>query len=144
MFKQIIKKLSGSNVNEKQQLDPCINNNCTELEVNHWIIDDFILKKIIPITGINPFPLCELSLLVTTIAVLKPTQIFEWGTNIGKSARIFHESCLEFNLQTVIHSIDLPDDVDHNEHPHNQRGLLVRDKKNVKLHHFMNHMKENI
>ena len=134
MFRKNIKKSSAFKMNKTNMVDPCLNNNCSEFEVNHWIIDDFILEKLIPIVGVRPFPLCELSLLVSSVAGLKPTQIFEWGTNIGKSARIFYETCEQFKICSDIHSIDLPDDVSHNEHPQKQRGKLVWDIKTVNLH----------
>jgi hypothetical protein len=62
-----------------------------------------------------------------------PTHIFEWGTHIGTSARVFYETSEFYGLGIDVHSIDLPDDVDHVEHPGHQRGLLVRDTP-VQLH----------
>ena len=35
--------------------------------------------------------------------------VFEWGTNIGVSARIFVDFALQMNLDVVIHSTDLPE-----------------------------------
>ena len=84
-----------------------------ELEVDNWIISDFILNKLIPIVGIRPFPLNELMILVSSVIVTKPTHIYEWGTNIGKPARIFYEICKYFNIFSEIHSIDLPDYIQH-------------------------------
>ena len=107
---------------------------CDEFEVNNWDISSFILRKIIPVAGVHPFPLSELSLMVAAVAWSNPTHIFEWGTHIGKSARIFYETCKFLKIDTQIHSIDLPDDIDHDEHPHKTRGKLVRGKKNVFLH----------
>lgn len=103
-------------------------------EVNNWEISNFIIKKIIPVIGIHPFPLNELLLMTSSVAWVKPTHIFEWGTHIGKSARIFHETCKFLKIDTEIHSIDLPDDIEHEEHPHNARGKMVKGKKNVFLH----------
>jgi hypothetical protein len=34
----------------------------------------------------------------------------------------------------VVHSIDLPDDIEHGEHPGERRGILVRDIDKIKLH----------
>jgi cephalosporin hydroxylase len=73
-------------------------------------------------------------LMVAAVCRLKPTHIFEWGTNIGKSARIFYETCNALGIDTEIHSIDLPDDVEHVEHPGAKRGILVKNIKAVKLH----------
>ncbi|MBK9283696.1 MAG: class I SAM-dependent methyltransferase [Sphingobacteriaceae bacterium] len=105
-----------------------------EFEVNNWAISKFIVKKLYPISDIHPFPLNELMLMTATVCYFKPQFIFEWGTNIGKSARIFHEACKAFKIETEIHSIDLPDDVYHNEHPQSRRGVMVKGIKNVFLH----------
>ena len=53
---------------------------------------------------------------------------------IAGPARIFHEAAKRFSLPLQIHSIDLPEGVEHVEHPHSQRGLLVRGIPNVHLH----------
>lgn len=114
--------------------DPVVNLNCTEFEVNNWIISDFIVNHLVPIVGVHPFPLNELHLMVAAVCRLQPSHIFEWGTNIGKSARIFYEAVKSFKIATEIHSIDLPDDMEHVEHPKDQRGALVKDIKEVKLY----------
>jgi len=106
--------------------DPAVNVNCSEFEVNNWIISEFIFQKLVPIVGITPYPINELALMVSAICRLKPTHIFEWGTNIGKSARIFYETAKHFGLSTEIHSIDLPDEIDHHEHPREKRGMFVK------------------
>jgi len=111
-----------------------VNPDCQEFEIDNWIISEFILNKIIPIVGIKPYPINELLLMVATVCRLKPSYIFEWGTHIGKSARIFYETCTYFNIKTIIHSIDLPDNVEHIEHPKNQRGKLVKGFNRVILH----------
>jgi cephalosporin hydroxylase len=108
--------------------------NCSAFEVDNWILSEFIINKLIKICGIHPYPLSELMLMTASVARIKPTHIFEWGTNIGKSARIFYEVSNYFNINTEIHSIDLPDHVEHIEHPKNKRGYLVKGKKNVFLH----------
>jgi cephalosporin hydroxylase len=73
-------------------------------------------------------------LMVSTVCRFKPSMIFEWGTHIGKSARIFYETTEAFGIMSAIHSIDLPDHVSHNEHPHERRGILVRNISAVTLH----------
>jgi cephalosporin hydroxylase len=107
---------------------------CSEFEVNNWAISKFVIHKLVPIVDVLPFPLNEQMLMVAAVCRLKPTHIFEWGTNIGKSARIFHETCKALGIDTEIHSIDLPDDVEHVEHPGAKRGHLVKNIKSVKLH----------
>lgn len=111
-----------------------MNEDCSEFEVNNWQISDFIINKIVRIVGTQPYPLNELSLMVATICRLKPAYIFEWGTHVGKSARIFYETCKYLDLNTTIHSIDLPDNVYHSEHPKDQRGKLVKGLDQVILH----------
>ena len=119
---------------KKEYVFPVQNANCTEPEVNNWVISQFVIDKIIPVAGVHPFPLSELMLLTSATCLNNPSFIFEWGTNIGKSARVFYEIKEAFNIDCEIHSVDLPDDVEHNEHPKEKRGNLVKGLKNVHLH----------
>ena len=114
--------------------DPSLNSNSTEFEVNNWIISRFVIDKLVPVVDIEPFPVNEQVLMVAAVCRIKPTHIFEWGTHIGKSSRIFYETCRTFGLDAEIHSIDLPDNMEHIEHPKENRGLLVRGIKEVNLH----------
>lgn len=115
-------------------LSPILHEDCSELEVNKWILSDFIVNKLLPIVSFTPFPLDELQLMTTAVCKFKPALIFEWGTNIGKSARIFYEITKQFNIASEIHSVDLPDEVSHNEHPGSRRGELVKGLHQVILH----------
>ncbi len=123
------KKIVGIERNE-----PAKNIQCTEFEVDNWMISDFIIKKLIPVVGTHPYPIMELSLMVAAVCRLKPQQIFEWGTNIGKSARIFYETSKHFGIQLEIHSIDLPDNLEHEEHPKTNRGRMVKGYPDVSLY----------
>jgi hypothetical protein len=114
--------------------DPARNTTCTEFEVDNWSISRFVVKRLVQKVGWHPFPLTELALMTATLTYFKPTHIFEWGTHVGKSARIFYEAAKYFRIKTEIHSIDLPDEADHVEHPRSQRGKLVRGLKEVTLH----------
>jgi cephalosporin hydroxylase len=118
----------------KQSHQACLKHGGLEFEVEGYTISDFILKKLIPIVGFHPYPLNELCLMVSSLCRLQPTHIFEWGTHVGKSARIFHESKKCFGINTEIHSIDLPDDVEHEEHPHKHRAHYVKHIEDVKLY----------
>lgn len=111
-----------------------VNASCREFEVNKWVLSEFILRVLVPVVGIHPFPLDELLLMTGAVCRCCPRNIFEWGTNIGTSARIFYETARHFRLETEIHSIDLPDDADHVEHPRKRRGIMVRGRKNVHLY----------
>lgn len=114
--------------------EPAINVDCTEFEVDNWMISDFIVSKLVPIVGTRPYPIAELNLMVAAVCRLKPQQIFEWGTNTGKSARIFYETGKRFGLPLEVHSIDLPDKHDHEEHPGWRRGYMVMGKSGVSLY----------
>jgi cephalosporin hydroxylase len=129
----MIGKLFGQKQPEKLEL-PVPMHGGRVFEVNKWAISEFILNQLVPVVGIHPFPFDEQMLMTGAVCRLQPQLIFEWGTNIGKSARIFYEISEAFQIGCEIHSIDLPDEVFHNEHPKNDRGILVRHIPKVKLH----------
>ena len=133
IYRKII-DISNFFIKPHVQLNPIVNDHCNEFEVNNWLISKFILNKIIPIIGIKPYPINELLLMVATVCRLKPSYIFEWGTHIGKSVRIFYETTKYFKITSKIHSIDLPDKVLHTEHPGINRGKLVKNIKRVNLY----------
>lgn len=110
------------------------NRRCAEFEVDAWALSQFVLEKLVPVVGVHPFPLHELMLMAGAACRCRPTLIFEWGTHIGKSARVFYETISHYGIQCQIHSVDLPDDVSHVEHPSDQRGRMVRGLQNVHLH----------
>jgi cephalosporin hydroxylase len=112
---------------------PIVNPSASEFEVDNWLVTDFIVERLLPIVGTRPFPLEELALMVSAVCRFQPTHIFEWGTHVGKSARVFYETSEFYGLDVEIHSIDLPDAVDHVEHPGATRGEYVRDTP-VRLH----------
>ena len=132
--------MAGSVVNRLRTLlghppgEVLVNASCSEFEVNKWALSEFIMRELVPVVGIHPFPLDELLLMTGAVCRCRPRHIFEWGTNIGASARIFFETARRFCLETEIHSIDLPDDADHVEHPRKRRGILVRGRKSVRLY----------
>ncbi len=110
------------------------NTHCERFEVDNWVVSEFIIKKLAAVAGTHPFPVNELQLMVSAVCRFKPQQVFEWGTNIGKSARIFYETGKWFDIPLVVHSIDLPDDHEHQEHPGSKRGKMVRGYSNVMLY----------
>lgn len=114
--------------------NPVRNTRCSEFEVDNWIISKFVLKELVPVVGIHPYPLNELMFMTGVVCRIKPTHIFEWGTHVGKSARVFYEITKHFDITSDIHSIDLPDAVKHIEHPGQSRGALVRNIPEVTLH----------
>jgi len=110
------------------------NLHCERFEVDNWLISEFLVKKLAPVAGTHPFPITELHLMTSAVCRFKPEQIFEWGTNIGKSARVFYEIGKWFNIPLEVHSVDLPDDHEHQEHPGSKRGKMVRGLGNVHLY----------
>ncbi|MBC7864821.1 MAG: hypothetical protein IAF38_17740 [Bacteroidia bacterium] len=114
--------------------DPVKNLSSAELEINKWSISEFVIHKLVPVVSCHPFPLDELMLMTTAVCRFKPELIFEWGTNVGKSARVFYEIISTYKINCTIHSVDLPDDVFHHEHPQNYRGKFVKGKKDVFLY----------
>ncbi|MFH1985891.1 MAG: hypothetical protein ABIL58_28995 [Pseudomonadota bacterium] len=114
--------------------EPLVNAHCPEFEVNKWALSEFVVRRLLPVVGIHPFPLDELLLMSAAVCRLRPRHIFEWGTNVGKSARIFYETLKWFGLCATVHSIDLPEHVSHAEHPGQQRGRLVLGLESVRLY----------
>ena len=106
----------------------------SEFEVDLWILSRFLLEKIVPVVGTHPYPLNELLLMTAAACRLKPKVVFDWGTHIGASARIFYECRQAFKLDYEIHSIDLPPDASHVEHPGEEHGRLVKGLAGVHLH----------
>lgn len=127
-----MKNFTNRFLNEEQS--PTVNLNCQYFEVNNWLISEFILKKIIPVVNIHPYPLNELMLMAAAVCRIRPTHIFEWGTHYGKSARIFYETTKYFKITSEIHSIDLPYKSLHAEYPGINRGKLVKNIKQVNLY----------
>lgn len=102
--------------------------------MDNWVISEFVLKELVLVVGIHPYPLNELMFMTGVVCRIKPSHIFEWGTHVGKSARIFYEITKHFHITSEIHSTDLPDNVQHGEHPKHNRGLLVKNIGDVILH----------
>ena len=126
--------LQRPNAGDPSSQDPTRNHACTEFEIDTWAVSQFVLQRLVPIVGIHPFPLHEMMLMVAAVCRTRPPQIFEWGTHIGKSARIFYECAVHYHIESTIHSTDLPGEIDHVEHPHGERGKLVRGLSHVNLH----------
>lgn len=114
--------------------DPVRNPSASEFEVDLWILSRFLLEKLVPVVGVHPYPLNELLLMAAAACRLKPSVVFDWGTHIGASARIFYECGNTFGLGYEIHSIDLPAGASHVEHPGEEHGRLVRGLAGVHLH----------
>jgi len=114
--------------------DPVRNPGGDVLEVDIWVLSEFILDHVVPVLGVRPYPLNEQLLAVAAACRIKPSVVFDWGTHIGASARLFHECAKAFNLAYEVHSIDLPPDASHVEHPREEHARLVRGLAGVHLH----------
>jgi cephalosporin hydroxylase len=114
--------------------DPVRNVTASEFEVDLRILSRFMLNRIVPVVGTRTYPLNELMLMCAAACRLKPSVVYDWGTHIGASARIFYECERAFKLGYEIHSIDLPPDASHVEHPGRKHGRLVRGLDKVHLH----------
>jgi len=110
------------------------NTEFSQFEVNNWILSNHVVNHLIPIVGIHPFPVNELLLMSGTLCRQKPTHLFEWGTHVGKSARIFYETKKKFDLKFDIHTTDLPSSEAHPEHPGSRRGALIKGIEDIHQH----------
>lgn len=75
---------------------------------------DRILRRIESFVG---YGLDEKKFMIETVLKLRPEQIWEWGTNVGASARIFFFICYLGHLECDITTIELPNPKDHVDHP---------------------------
>jgi cephalosporin hydroxylase len=114
--------------------DPSRNPACERFEVDAWLTSDFVLERLVPRVGVRPFPLHELLLMTAAVVRLRPPLVLEWGTHVGKSAWIFRETIASFGISSHVHSVDLPADASHVEHPGRRRGEMVRGLSGVTLH----------
>ncbi len=114
--------------------DPVRNPSASEFEVDLQVLSRFLLERVVPAVGTRTYPLNELMLMCAAACRLKPSVVYDWGTHIGASARIFHECEKAFKLGYEVHSIDLPPNAAHDEHPGWKHARLVRGLKKVHLH----------
>ena len=128
LVKQLLRKL------RPQTAEVAPNPSATEFEINNWVLSEFVVNCLVPVVGVHPYPLNELMLMAGAVCRFRPTHVFEWGTNIGVSARVFHETAICFGIPLEVHSVDLPPEAEHVEQPGSSRGRLVKNKPGVFLH----------
>jgi cephalosporin hydroxylase len=104
---------------------------CCEADAGE--LDRFVFEKILPQTGLL-YPAAEISLMALVVDRVRPTHIFEWGTNIGGSARIFHTITEVLEIDAEIHTWDLPENVPHGQHPGKDHGKLARGLPRIHFH----------
>jgi len=102
-------------------------------EADTAALDRLVLEKVIPQTGLL-YPFAEISLMALVVDRARPTHIFEWGTNIGGSAKIFHAITEAFGWNTEIHTWDLPEGISHGQHPGKEHGKLAQGLTRVHFH----------
>ena len=129
----LFRKLSAKTI-AGRYANPVRNAGAAVFEVDLWTLSQFLIDRIVPLLGVHPYPLNEQLLMVAAACRIRPGVVFDWGTHIGASARLFHECSKAFDLVYDIHSIDLPADASHVEHPGEQHGRLVRGLAGVHLH----------
>ena len=131
---KLLKKIRRRRPREPSRENPTKNEACSDFEIDAWQLSEFVVAKLVPVVGLQPFPLNELLLLSAAVCRFRPSHIFDWGTHVGKSARAFYEITRHYRIPSEIHSVDLPDDVEHVEHPSRHRGRMVRGLDRVHLH----------
>ena len=104
---------------------------CCEADAGQ--LDNFVLEKILPKTAL-PYPFAEISLMALVVDRVKPTHIFEWGTSIGSSAKIFHHITESLGMDIPIHTWDLPEDISHGQHPGEDHAKLAKGLARVHFH----------
>lgn len=60
----------------------------------------------------------EVLFLANVLVRHRPQAVFDWGTNVGASARIFYEAAQLLGYPCVVHTIELPDDEAHRDRDH--------------------------
>ena len=136
---QLVRSIARKLISKTQELagvwrDPVRNPESSEFEVDLWTLSRFLLQRVVPVVGTGTYPLNELLLMCAAACRLKPSVVYDWGTHIGASARVFYECEKAFKLGYEVHSIDLPPDGSHAEHPGWKHARLVRRLAGVHLH----------
>jgi len=94
----------------------------------------FVVEVLYPLIKSQPYPINE-QILMTCVAKTRDIDyIFEYGTHFGVSARIWYEIKKYFNLKYNIHTIDLPYNEEHIEHPKNNVGVFIRNISEIQQH----------
>jgi|GEM_PF-1724067 len=99
--------------------------NLRYIECDKSSLSVFCMRRLVPIVRTSPFPLDELLLMAASVVFYRPKLIIDWGTHIGASARVFYETCRWYGVNAEIHTIDLPEDVYHPQHPREMYALLL-------------------
>ena len=69
------------------------------------------VEHIIDEIGLVGYSPAELNMILDTMQDQQTSFLCEWGTNVGQSARIFHEARVWLGLRCVIHSVEIMPDL---------------------------------
>lgn len=71
----------------------------------------------------------EVQFFESILTRLRPTHVFEWGTNVGASARLFYEASLELGYPCEVHTTEIPDELSmlDRDHPGHRYGTWIKD-----------------
>lgn len=85
------------------------------------------LLKRVRAFGLPAYGNQEVEFFENVLGRLRPTHVFEWGTNVGASARLFHEASLELNYKCEVHTVEIPDDLAllDRDHPGQRYGQWI-------------------
>ena len=86
MWLRKIKALLRLKLADTKLSHPVVNENYRKFEVTTRILSVFVVNDLLPIVGFSPFSLNVLMLMSAALCRIRPTYVFEWGTNVGKSA----------------------------------------------------------
>lgn len=82
--------------------------------------------------NVSPFPRHEKIFMVYTVLLHNPDVIFDWGTHLGVSARIFHEIKQFTSLKYDVHTTDVRSKYGHPERPISDLGKYIEEAKEAK------------
>lgn len=70
----------------------------------------------------------EVQFFESVLKRLRPTHVFEWGTNVGASARLFYEAALELGYPCEVHTTEIPDYLAllDRDHPGERYGIWIK------------------
>lgn len=86
------------------------------------------LTEIVERIGLTGYSHEEITMIYETMDELRPEIIVEWGTNVGTSARIFHEARNLLKLPCEVHSVEIQRELGEgwgHERGHHVKGLPV-------------------
>lgn len=78
-------------------------------DVTETITDEF--EKQTSLLATAYYSAAEIALVCDTLRLVRPDFICEWGTHVGHSAKLFHDAALLMDVDCVIHSVEISEQV---------------------------------